>query len=362
MMPCLNEEELLEESCASLGFGRLEKDHQPPEAVLILVDNGSTDRTLEVMEAIRRRSLIGSVLVVSEPERGYVPARHAGVAVAREMAERRGLEDLLVLQADADTIYSDGYVTEMMRVGYAGDRDVILEAPAVAPRDFRLAHPGFQNACRDADSDILDLANDDHSIVVADAASGYFLSRYVQWGGHRREYTSSGDELYAETSQLFVRAKLHGSARAPVQSLAFPSRRKVVVNPGMYFATAGFPRETAWRRRWQEAHTSPIDLSAFEEIGSTVILRDLLPERQAHLVILFFVLPALVNRAIDPTSAPAEKELIAPLLDACRPFGRGDLLHSTGGLFECSFSLLESHANEVQSIVGILRAKSRTAK
>ena len=83
-MPCLNEEELLESTCRSLGFGQskvstLENLH------LILVDNGSDDDTLAVMEHVKERSPPGSVQIVREMERGYVPARHTG-AWARRLA------------------------------------------------------------------------------------------------------------------------------------------------------------------------------------------------------------------------------------------------------------------------------------
>ena len=49
VMPCLNEERELVATCASLGFGPgVATDN--PDGTLVLVDNGSTDRTPELMQ------------------------------------------------------------------------------------------------------------------------------------------------------------------------------------------------------------------------------------------------------------------------------------------------------------------------
>ena len=77
VIPCLNEAAELEASCASLGFG-LGAETRPAETTLILVDNGSTDKTPEIMKQIQHSSYEGAVLVAHEGERGFVPPRRDG--------------------------------------------------------------------------------------------------------------------------------------------------------------------------------------------------------------------------------------------------------------------------------------------
>jgi glycosyltransferase involved in cell wall biosynthesis len=61
VMPCLNEQDGLAASCRSLGFGSAQL---PPErCLLVLVDNGSTDSTLDICEGLR--SEIGEVTQAS---------------------------------------------------------------------------------------------------------------------------------------------------------------------------------------------------------------------------------------------------------------------------------------------------------
>ena len=113
VIPCLNEQHNLTATCRSLGFGA--GQHPAADTVLILVDNGSEDATVTVAKAIQHESRSGSVIVAIEPDRGYVPPRHHGIRVAQAVAADRGvpLQDVLILQADADTIYGDCYIEAM---------------------------------------------------------------------------------------------------------------------------------------------------------------------------------------------------------------------------------------------------------
>ncbi len=99
VMPCLNEEAILAETCRSLGFGIGATEN---EAVLILVDNASGDGTREIMKEIEKQSPSGSVLLCYEPARGYVPPRQCGARAAQIFAKRTGITDadFLVIQAD----------------------------------------------------------------------------------------------------------------------------------------------------------------------------------------------------------------------------------------------------------------------
>lgn len=114
VMPCLDEGRGLTATCASLGMFR-PAVHETTR--FVLVDNGSRDDTLAVMRAVADRAAPGSVSVVEEPERGYVPARRRGAEVVREVAAlmRVPTDEALVLQVDADTTYGEGYCQSALK-------------------------------------------------------------------------------------------------------------------------------------------------------------------------------------------------------------------------------------------------------
>ena len=327
VMPCLNEEALLRETCHSLGFGG--EEPVPDGRVLVLVDNGSTDRTFEVMGCIRDQSRAGSVHLVSQPERGYVPARHAGILAAAEIVG----SDAFVLQADADTAYADDYVERMTRA-FLANPDCLIEGASVVRRDFRRRYPGFHAMCERVDADVIDRTDEAEAVIVPDAVSGFSIADYLRWGGHQREYLANGDELFAETTRLYIRANLMGCCRfKDAQALAFQSRRKVIETPGMYVSCAGFPRERRWRKVWQARHPSALTLGDFEAADAAVRFSDLLVERRCHLIALFAWLPQAVRslKSIEVRNKrPDARTTDVPLREL-----------PTAPLFEQAFDLIE---------------------
>lgn len=288
VMPCLNEETLLRETCLSLGFGRGE--NSPTGRILVLVDNGSTDHTPEVMGAIRDQSQAGLVHVVRQAERGYVPARHAGMLLAAEISG----PDTFVLQADADTLYAEDYVERMSRA-FLAHPNCLIEGASVVHRDFRRRYPGFHRLCESVDADVIDRTVETDAVIVPDAVSGFSITNYFRWGGHQREYLPNGDELFAETTRMYIRARLMGCTRfRDPDALAFQSRRKVIESPGMYLSCAGFPRERQWRKRWQAAHPGRMTLEDFEAVDAGRRFSELLADRRCHLIALFSWLPVAV--------------------------------------------------------------------
>lgn len=108
VIPCLNEEECLEEC-----IRRVKKAYQhEPKLEVLVADNGSTDRSVEIATANGAR-------VVHERRRGY------GAAIMRGMSEAKG--DFLVM-GDADNTYDfeDSVpMVERLKEGYEfaiGDR------------------------------------------------------------------------------------------------------------------------------------------------------------------------------------------------------------------------------------------------
>jgi glycosyltransferase involved in cell wall biosynthesis len=100
---------------------------------LVLVDNGSTDRTREVIEAFRRQHPRLEVETIDEPEKGTGAAADTGFrhAIARGA--------WAVARTDADCVPRDDWI-EQIKVALEG-RDLELVAGAIKPRDddYRLS-------------------------------------------------------------------------------------------------------------------------------------------------------------------------------------------------------------------------------
>lgn len=292
VIPCLNEEDCIAATCASLGFG----DGPEPPGRLVLVDNGSSDGTVKMMSAIQQASPPGHVLITHEYRRGYVAARRAGMAAVLTVAQREQVseENVLVLQADADTIYLPGYAKTMVDANFGG-RGQLLEASAVTSREFNLEFPAFGQLCREVDTDMERwFAPEERQVVVDDKVCAFLLADYRAWGEHKDELDDRGELVLAETTRLFMRAKSRGEVwRHRVESAqALPSRRRLRTHAPGYFACSGFPRQT----RWMEAWGAPGEAERFlRSPHSWTTLSRLVRSRQRHQLALFGLLPAIYH-------------------------------------------------------------------
>lgn len=93
VVPVLNEERFLEQTLRSLRAQTFQ------EYELLVVDNGSTDRSPEIAAELADQ-------VIIEPRRGYLPAAHRGFSEARSA---------FVVTADADTLYPPQWLAWMAR-------------------------------------------------------------------------------------------------------------------------------------------------------------------------------------------------------------------------------------------------------
>lgn len=293
VIPCLNEEDCIAATCASLGFG----DGLEQFGRLVLVDNGSSDGTLSALSAIQRTSPPGRVLITQEHRRGYVPARRAGMATVLAVAQLEQLHDdlVLILQADADTIYLPGYVQTMVNA-HRGGRGQLLEASAVTSRDFNLEFPAFAKLCLEVDSEMEHwFAPEANQVVVDDKVCAFLLADYLAWGEHQDDPDDRGSPVLAETTRLFLRAKSANTVwRDRVESAeALPSRRRLRTQAPGYFACSGFPRQSQWMEAW----SSPGEAQPFlRSPESWPALSRLVRSRQRHQLALFALLPAVYEK------------------------------------------------------------------
>ena len=360
VMPCLDEVENLRATCASLGFGT-GPNLSPPGTQLIIVDNGSSDSTLDMAEQIKRESKVNAVLVEQEPERGFVPPRNHGNLTARAMADSSGWdpEQVLILQVDADLNYATGYVAEMRAAMKICGPNVMIEACLSYPQAFQDEYPEYMNICNSTDAEFTKLFPLDfsHDELVVDAVSGYRLSDYFRWGGHQREF-NAGDEIHAETSRLFMRARVQGAQRFRVDSgQAFHSPRKVLREPALHLATAGFPREASWNRDWQNSYHGPRSLSDLCAQTNHPEVLKAIRIREEHLLALFGVLPLHVDRALAQLAegGPETKELAFHILPLLPVRTMKDLTLRPGILIADVFELISNHGakllNEARKVI-----------
>lgn len=263
VVPCLNERESLEATCRSLGFAA---GAQPPVGCsLILIDNGPTDGTLALCRKISRSSS-ASVVVAQERERGYVPARRRGIEIATDLSRDLdvALDHVVVIQADADTIYSRGYALAMLNaLAQAGPDHMALGATARSG-EFAAQHPLVSELEETDQSVDIEWARD-FDVVVDDKACAFTLDDYHRWGGHRREYLSDGEELLAETTRLFIAGRVGGARRVDVDgAVVLHSPRRIETDAAQHLAAAGYP----YSRR-QLLGVEPISLEALERQVAT---------------------------------------------------------------------------------------------
>lgn len=315
VLPSLNEETTLLETCKSLGFYKSATGQQAPGTLLFIIDNGSSDRTLEVAREVQINSTRGSVFVGQEKERGYVPPRHTGNSMAKVFAEHSSIDpsDILILQADADTIYREGYVEWMRRASQAYGSNFLLEGLAEFSQKFCYTFPRYVQLSAEIDTRVFSLLQlpETSTLVCTDAVCGYRLSDYFAWGGHLREYRDQKNEIHAETTRLYMRALAHGARKIYVnEALAHPDERKIISRPIEEFATAGFPREASWRALWQGQYHNSISIEDFGTHLDHPIVLHAINVRERHLAALFGLLPVHVARALgESLDLPAKTAL-----------------------------------------------------
>jgi glycosyltransferase involved in cell wall biosynthesis len=111
IIPALNEEATIADQVAEVSIVAERPDLPARIERVIVVDNGSTDRTAQ-------RAVVAGATVVSEPRRGYGRACYAGVLAA-------GHVDLIV-QMDGDRSDRFDELPQLLRPLLAGEADLVI--------------------------------------------------------------------------------------------------------------------------------------------------------------------------------------------------------------------------------------------
>lgn len=346
VIPCFDEEGFIEATASSLGFGETGVA-AADDVFLVLVDNGSTDGTLGLLQRIASSSRPGAVRVLEEPERGFVPPRRRGAYFVGELAAEIGVtpEEFLVLQADADTFYLPGYAQYMWEA-MRGRQGYLLEGATRRPADFEADHPEYHALERSIDESLERIGvSDEEEVIVDDKACGYLLSDYRRWGGHFREEDRLGGTVHAETTRLFLRARLaHGARKIRVDpAQAEPSRRRIIEEPALHFATSGFPREDAWLRAWRERHPKQWTVDEFASSLDHPDVQEACFYRAAHDVALFALLPWVLARARDPAGFDAHDERAGRLLALIPDYTRDEMVARPARALSAVLDAIDEH-------------------
>jgi hypothetical protein len=253
-------------------------------------------------------------------------------------------DEFVVLQADADTVYADGYAQNMARAVRCA-ANVLAEGISTPPMSFLQRFPEYYAKAQEVDQSMEHVVVQDHlDVIVDDKVCGYRLSDYFQWGGHRREYNEQGEEILAESTRLFIRAKLTGARRVRVfEAEAQSSRRKVIAEPLLHFATAGFPRESVWQSRWRQTHQGMEFLEIFQDGLSEHLLNQVSRTRCEHVAVLFAMLPAAIAllEGKDEGLTTIQRILGATYLSRTN-LTAGVVQQNPAILFESAFSIIDT--------------------
>jgi glycosyltransferase involved in cell wall biosynthesis len=319
VIPCLNEKATLRDTCASLGFG-LGDQIDLGNTYLLLIDNDSRDATLSIAKDVQKASPSGKVIVGFESERGYIPPRHCGAVLARKLAAQQGYseENILLLQADADTLYSPGYIEAIRLASYTHGHNVLIEGYSEPPLILSTLYPQYLEMCRQIDSIFASLFPIKDDIIVDDKVCGYRLHDYFSWGGHQREFDVRGEEILAETTRMYMRARVIGGRKMWAEgALAYHSPRKILLEPALDMATAGFPRSVSWKTAWRQHYMGPTTLGEICATPQHPELQRALRIRLKHNIGLFALLPrhvAQARNAVPSVDAEIAGQILASTL------------------------------------------------
>lgn len=338
LLPFLNEESTLAATCASLGFGT---PYPPDDTYLILVDNASTDASPEIARSIQEASPNGRVLLVLEPERGFVPVRRRAVHVAHTLSRKMGIEpaNVLLVQADADTLYSDGYVEAQRSVAEAAGVGMLIEATTSRPALFKSTYPRYAKLSETVDARFEEAERMVESIgvVVDDKAAAFRLADYYKWGGFTKE-SYGGEEILLETSRLFIAGRASGAQRVSNDKAhAWHSVRRIEEQPLRELAMAGFPRSAGLTPA--SSHDRLPLLEQALAAGAPWPVFEL-SQRSAYLAALLVMLPFHVARSLG--SVPVYSSAIGAALRTVPIRTQSDVERRPGRLIADMFHLIDT--------------------
>jgi len=348
VMPCLNEESYLLEACQSLGFGN-NSNVIAQDQLLIIVDNGSTDSSIEIAESIKNNSPLGTVFLFEESTRGYIQARHRGNLEARKIALKMKIpiSKIFILQVDSDTIYQKDYGKLMARHATNIGKNNIFQARSIYEASFSSTFSEYITLCDKTDSKFSFLYGDSkRDYIIDDKVAGYWLSDYFKWGSHQSFYDKNGEEIYAETTQLFIKSTSFGAKRVFLPDiLAAHSGRNIKDHCLNHFTTAGFPRTRSWYiQRSTCRQNDNYCLEGKVDAEETRL-------RVLHLLALFYILPLHIDLTNEHTPPFTDLSLLKFVTSVLPKRKKSDLRSFPGMFLMDALSIIDDYSDHLSDLI-----------
>lgn len=353
VMPCFNEEVNLIEALSSLGFeSNLIQENNYVN--FVIVDNNSTDSTYDIASNIKDQ-FPERIHLIKESEQGYIPARHAGNLYVRNLAEEKGwlIDDILILQVDADTLYSKGYISAMKHTSAFFGLNTMLEAYSEFPSSFKHKYANYIDLCNEIDYSVesIFVKSKTYDIIVDDKQCAYRLGDYFRWGTHVREFLANGDEIFAETTRLFLKARLSGATKVMLNNVyAEHSPRRIIENPILQYVTAGFPRELAWQIKWLDKKISIKQFLELKDLDSMSWM-DITNARMIHLISLFNILPIYINKILGKKTTTCSNKLYESISDLLPVYNKEVAIANPGYIILNVLNVVEQNFTSIKHLI-----------
>ncbi|MFH1917095.1 MAG: glycosyltransferase family A protein [Nanoarchaeota archaeon] len=252
IVSALNEEKSIRDTLLSLEV----QDRLDSRAIsrsdycIIVVDNGSEDSTLRLVEGFAKSSSV-PVEIVRESTKGIVSARLAGVRYAESKMKERVK---YIAFCDADVIAPSNWVSSMLSRFESSSVDVLSytgtfphrfwkEVPNLVRRYVSevgtLFFPAQTIKEFDLEGKNVVFTDDVYSRFVRPPSGGFYAIRkdaYDYTGGYKREFTSSGKEVDGPTWRMYAELMRQGARLEFVPEVVLEnSERRLLGDPERFF-------------------------------------------------------------------------------------------------------------------------------
>lgn len=243
VVPVYNEQDVLADFVAALQAQTDQHGRLLSEKILrlIIVDNMSTDRSLEVLETVSHGFKRPETVVLQEPKKSHIQARIRGCSFA--LSDESKIKRPILVGADADTLMHPQWLACVVERLTSGTTDA-LTCAGTFPASFWRRIPKLARRYADEigtiffpKETIADLGIDvSHALFTeqlfldlgrmpSDCAFAVCKDIFERAGGYRREYWPDGREILAEGWHLKFRLDKIGAR------IAYEPRAPYVTSP-----------------------------------------------------------------------------------------------------------------------------------
>lgn len=249
---------------------------------LILVNNGSTDRSSDIVRDFIRDNKAFELLLLDEPLKSHIQSRICGANYSLQPEERRRFP--ILANADADTRFHSKWI-HCIRAGLSNGETDVLTFSGYFSDDFWIRTPAFTRAYYkeigtiffgreiikyfgfdESEALFTEKVFLDFGRILADCACAMTKDAYGGCGGYQRDYWPDGGEILGEGWHLNFRLDLNGARFAYINSVPYQtSARRMLLEAEKLFAGQSYSREMSdLREDAREEHYRMLNGKAHE--------------------------------------------------------------------------------------------------